>query len=97
MTIMDISESGFQTPAGKKRKALGSPSPPLASQPTTSPSSYKNMTPLIATGYWPKVYHANSNHEQSEAVPSKSQNFPNQAVAKTMDFHRRIPKDFAIL
>ena len=47
---MDITESGFQTPASKKRKALGSPSLPPASQPTMSPSTYKNKTPLIATG-----------------------------------------------
>ena len=38
---MDITESGFQTPASKKRKASGSPSLPPASQPTTSPSTYK--------------------------------------------------------
>ena len=43
---MDITESGFQTPASKKRKASGSPSLP----PTTPPSNYKNKTPLIATG-----------------------------------------------
>ena len=54
MATMDISESGFQTPASKKRKASGSPSVPLASQPTTLPSGYKNRTPLIATGTDPK-------------------------------------------
>ena len=47
---MDITESGFQTPASKKRKASGSPSLPPVSQPTTPPSNYKNKTPLIATG-----------------------------------------------
>ena len=47
---MDITESGFQTPASKKRKASGSPSYPPASQATTSPSTYQNKTPLIATG-----------------------------------------------
>ena len=48
---MDITESGLQTPANKKRKASGSPSLPPASQPTTRtrPSNYKNKTPLIAT------------------------------------------------
>ena len=51
---MDITESGFQTPASKKRKASGSPSLPPASQPTTPPSNYKNKTPLIATGIGPK-------------------------------------------
>ena len=48
---MDTAESGFQTPASKKRK--GSPSLPPASQPTTPPSNYKNKTPLIATGIDP--------------------------------------------
>ena len=52
---MDITESGFQTPANKKRKASGSPSLPPASQPTTPPTSYKNRTPLIATGIDPKL------------------------------------------
>ena len=51
---MDITESGFQTPASKKRKASGSPSLPPVSQPTTPPSNYKNKTPLIATGIDPK-------------------------------------------
>ena len=54
MGTIDISESGFQTPASKKRKASGSPSLTPASQPTTSHSSYKNRTPLIATGIDPK-------------------------------------------
>ena len=51
---MDITESGVQTPASKKRKASGSPSLPPASQRTTPPSNYKNKTPLIATGIDPK-------------------------------------------
>ena len=35
MATMDITESGFQTPASKKRKASGSPSlPPRCPQPT---------------------------------------------------------------
>ena len=54
MTTMDITESGFQTPASKKRKALGSPSLPPASQPTIPTSNYKNKTPLIAMGIDPK-------------------------------------------
>ena len=54
MATMDITESGFQTPASKKRKASGSPSLPPVSQPTTPPSNYKNKTPLIATGIDPK-------------------------------------------
>ena len=54
MASMDITEGSFQTPASKKRKASGSPSLPLASQPTTPPSSYTNRTSLIATGIDPK-------------------------------------------
>ena len=54
MAIMDITESGFQTPASKKIKASGSPFLPTASQPTTPPSNYRNMTPLIAIGIDPK-------------------------------------------
>ena len=51
---MDIIESGFQTPASKKRKVSGSPSLPPASQPTTPPSNYKDRTPLIAAGIDPR-------------------------------------------
>ena len=51
---MDITESGFQTPTSKKRKASGSPSLPPGSQPTTPPTSYKNRIPLIAMGIDPK-------------------------------------------
>ena len=54
MATMDITEGSFQTPASKKRKALGSPSLPPASQPITPPSNFKNRTPLIATGIDPK-------------------------------------------
>ena len=50
---MEITEGSFQTPAKKKRKASGSPSLPPAWQPTTLPSTYKNRTPLIATGVHP--------------------------------------------
>ena len=51
---MDITESFFQAPASKKRKASGSPSLPPASHPTTPPLNYKNKTPLIATVIDPK-------------------------------------------
>ena len=81
---MDITESGFQTPASKKRKASGSPSLPPASQPTTSPSTYKNKTPLIA-----KIQNAYTNNERTEAVPPKPQSFTNKANQKWLDFHRR--------
>ena len=53
MATMYITESGFRTPASKKGKASGSPSLPPASQPTTSPSTHKNKTSLIATGIDP--------------------------------------------
>ena len=51
---MDFTESGFQTPASKKRKASDSPSLSPASQPSIPPSSYKSTTPLIATSIDPK-------------------------------------------
>ena len=54
MATIDITESGFKTPASKKRKASGSPSLPPASQSTTLLSNYKNKTSLIATGIDPK-------------------------------------------
>ena len=54
MASMDITESGFQTPASKKRKASDSPSLPLATQPTMPPTSYKHRTPLIVKGIDPK-------------------------------------------
>ena len=54
MATIDVTESGFQTQASKKRKDSGSPSLSPASQPTTPPSNYKNKTPLIATGIDPK-------------------------------------------
>ena len=49
MATTDISESGFQTPASKKKKASVSLSLPPASQPTAQLSSWTNRTPLIAT------------------------------------------------
>ena len=39
MAIMDITESDFQTPGSKKRKASSSLSLPLASQTSMQPSS----------------------------------------------------------
>ena len=51
---MDTTESSFQTPASKKRKASESPSLPPASQSTMMPTSYKNRTPLIDKGIDPK-------------------------------------------
>ena len=53
MASMDT-ESSFQTPASKKRKASESPSLPPASQSSMTPTNYKNRTPLIVKGIDPK-------------------------------------------
>ena len=82
---MDITESGFQTPASKKRKASGSPLPP-ASQPTTSPSTYKNKTPLIATGIDPKF---KTPIQIMRQYHPSLKSFTNQANQIWLDFHRR--------
>ena len=90
---MDITESGFQTPASKKRKASGSPSLPPASQPTTPPSNYKNKTPLIATGIDPKFNTPiKIMSELRQYHPNLS--FTNQADKKLLYFHRRYSQRF---
>ena len=97
MATMDITESGFQTPASKKRKASGSPSLPPASQPTTPPTSYKNRTPLIATGIDPKF------KTQIQIMSELRQYHPSLRVfqirqsSKGWLFIGDTPKDFAIL
>ena len=93
---MDITESGFQTPASKKRKASGSPSLPPASQPTTPPSNYKNKTPLIATGIDPKF------NTPIKIMSELRQYHPNIRVLQIKQCNGWIfigdtPKDFAIL
>ena len=94
---MDITESGFQTPASKKRKASGSPSLPPASQPTTPPSNYKNKTPLIATGIDPKF------NTPIKIMSELRQYHPNLRVLQIKQtkngwiFIGDTPKDFAIL
>ena len=94
MATMDITESGFQTPASKKRKASGSPS---ASQPTTPPSNYKNKTPLIATGIDPKF------NTPIKIMNELRQYHPNLRVLQIKQtkngwiFIGETPKDFAIL
>ena len=85
MASMGITESGFQTPASKKRKASDLHSLPPASQPTMPPTSYKNRSPLIVKGIDPK-YNTQILSEPSKAVP---QSFPNPEVAKWLDFYRR--------
>ena len=97
MTTMDITESGFQTPASKKRKASGSPSLPPASQTTMPPSNYKNKTPLIATGIDPKF------NMPIKIMSKLRQYHPNLRVLqikKTKNgwiFIGDTPEDFAIL
>ena len=97
MASMDISESGFQTPASKKRKASDSPSLPPTSQPTIPPSSYKNRTPLIATGVGPKF------NTQIRIMSELRQYNPNRRVFQINQtqngwiFTGDTPKDFAVL
>ena len=97
MTTMDITESGFRTPASKKRKASGSPSLPPASQPTMPPSDYKNKTPLIATGIDPKF------NTQINIMSELRQYHPNLRVLQIKQmkygwiFIEDTPNDFAIL
>ena len=89
MATIDITESGFQTPASKKRKASGSPSLPPTSQPTMPPSNYKNKTPLIATGIDPKF------NTEIKIMSELRKYHPNLRVLqikqtkKRLDFHRR--------
>ena len=91
---MDITESGFQTPASKKRKASGSPSLPPASQPTTPPSNYKNKTPLIATGIDPKFNTPIKIMSELRQYHPNLKSFTNQADKKWLDFHRRYSQRF---
>ena len=94
---MDISESGFETPASKKRKASVSPCLPPASQPTTQLSSNKNRTPLIATGIDPKF------NRQIRIMNELRQYYPSfrayqiKQTQKGWIFIGDTPKDFAIL
>ena len=94
---MDITESGFQTPASKKRKASRSPSLPPASQPTTPPSNYKNKTPLIAIGIDLKY------NTPIKIMSELRQYHPNLRVLQIKQakngwiFMGDTPKDFAIL
>ena len=94
---MDITESGFQTPASKKRKASGSASLKPASQPTTPPSNYKNKTPLIAAGIDPKF------NTPIKIMSELRQYHPNLRILQIKHtkngwiFIGDTPKDFAIL
>ena len=95
MASMDITEGSFQTQASEKRKASGSPSLPPASQPTTPPSTYKNRTPLIATGIDPKFN--TSVRIMSELRQYSLRVFQIKQSQKGWIFIGATPKDFAIL
>ena len=94
---MDITDSGFQTPASKKRKASGSPSLPLASQPTTPPSNYKNKTPLIATGIDPKFNTPIKIMSELRQYHPKLRVLQIKQTKNGWIFTGDTPKDFAIL
>ena len=96
MASMD-SESSFQTPASKKRKASESPSLPPASQSTMTPTSYKNRTPLIVKGIDPKY------DTQLRIMSELRQYHPSLRIFQLKQskngwiFIGETPKDFAIL
>ena len=94
---MDITESGFQTPASKKRKATGSPSLPPASQPATPPTSYKSKTPLIATGIDPKFKTPIQIMSELRQYHPSLRVFQIRQSSKGWIFIGDTPKDFAIL
>ena len=97
MATMDITESGFQTPASKKRKASRSPSLPPASQTTTPPSNHKNRISLIATGINPNFNTAiRIMRERRQYHPSLSV-YQIKQSQKGWIFIGDTPKDFAIL
>ena len=92
-----VTESNFQTPASKKRKASESPSLPPASQFTMLPQSYKNRTPFIVKGIDPKY------NTQFEIMSELRQYHPSLRVFQLKQsqngwiFIGDTPKDFAIL
>ena len=97
MAAMDTTENSFKTPASKKRKALGSPSLLPASQPTTPPSSYKNWTPLVATGIDPKFITPIQIMSELRQYHPSLRVFQIRQFSKGWIFIGDIPKDFAIL
>ena len=97
MATMDITESGFQTPTSKKRKASGSPSLPPVSQPTTPPSNYKNKTPLIATGIDPKFNTPIKIMSELRQYHPNLRAFQIKQTKNGWIFIGDTPKDFAIL
>ena len=97
MATMDITEGSFQTPASEKRKILGSPSLPLASQPTMLPSNYKNRTPLIVTGIDPKFNAAIKIMSELRQYHPSLRVFQIRQSQKGWIFIGDTPKDFPIL
>ena len=97
MATMDITESGFQTPASKKRKASGSPSLLPACQPATPPTSYKNRTPLIATGIDPKFKTTIQIMSELRQYHPSLRVFQIRQSSNGWIFIGDTPKDFAIL
>ena len=97
MATMDITESGFQTPASKKRKASGSPSLLPACQPATPPTSYKNRTPLIATGIDPKFKTTIQIMSELRQYHRSLRVFKIRQSSNSWIFIGDTPKDFAIL
>ena len=73
---MDITESGFQTPASKKRKASASPSLPPASQPTDASKSkflvFKGVSINITINEFKELLDFNKiTHAEAERMKSK--------------------------
>ena len=97
MATMDITESGFQALASKKRKASGSPSLPPASQPTTPPTSYRNRTPLIPTGIDPKFKTPIQIMSELRPYHPSLRVFQIRQSSKGWIFIGDTPTDFAIL
>ena len=97
MASMDITESGFQTPSSKKRKASNSPSLPPAGTSPCRPPATNNRTPLIATGIDPKF------NTQIRIMSELRQYHPSLRVFRIKQtqnswiFIGDTPKDFAIL
>ena len=87
------SESGFQTPASKKRKASESPSLPLAGQSNMPPTSYKTGLHLLL-----KVLTQNTIHNWESwanwGSTIQASEFSNSSSLKMAGFYRRHSQRF---
>ena len=101
MASMDVSESGFQTPATvtkRDRQRTHLFSHLLVNPPYRPPATDTGLH--IATGIDPKfntqirIMSELRQHIQTSAVSSKRQSFPNQADTKLLDFYRRYSQRF---